>query len=1112
MINRTGLTGALQQAKAHRLFLLAAPAGYGKTVLIRQYLAGLDKPFVWYQLDRYDKDPVTFMEYLFAGIRLHFPDFGKNIDPKKAAANPKLAASALADSFSDIANRGGLALALDDYHEINSAQIDQLLQEIIPNLPLGIQIIIAGRLPLPFDISPSIMANEATILGVNELRFNLEETSSLLSQRRIKVSEKVIAELTEKTGGWPAALWFVNDPDTANLLAEGGNHETIHNYLASEVFEFQPEKIRDFLLSTSVLETLVPEICDQLLNRKDSRWILSFLEKQQLFLSRLSGSLTEYRYHQFFRKFLLERLGERRFQLLRRAGRLARIGGNIDQAMEYMIAAGVDSETLTVFKEAGLKALRQGRWLTVARWLENLTEAQIAAEPWLSFFKGQVLTYRGQMSEAELWAIQAEKGFRMAGEQSGIIESRILHARILRSRGCYRKSIELLEEAATNLPSEAKEQFDLILEKTLCLIIMGRLQEAETILCKTLDEAKKRDDQYFIAHLAEGLGNVYYLQGKYFSAMNSYQWGLRISPDRFLPGYYMQDSIADIYKDWGQLDQALEFAKRNVELKERFGLTEALPSAYNQLGYVYFEIGEITRANEYFRRGVEAARQANQDRYFNTLNNAYLGWVYSMQGDWVKGRAMAEKAFIDAKELSGLAYPVCQMILGTILVQTEETERARIMLEESALVLEEMGVWVQLCNNYKALAWLYDQLGMTKKFQNCARRYLQLASKLNYIRGFLPFTYHLLRPILKFGLIKGLEVSFIQRILVQLKEKSLELLDELALDPDPEIRKRIMPLLTEIGGEEAVKIRRTVDEKSNRHRIKRKILLNQIEVQPEKNPTPILRIRMFGPFQVFCRNTEITSDNWRTIKSRDLLAYLIHQDRPVNTDQIIEDLWPNLNSDKASAVFRSNLYYLRRTLTRFIDEELIIRGTKCYQLRHGSVVTDRCEFEKMAGEFLRKPITDSIIDKLEESIALYRGDYLADLDYPWVLPIQEELKNMLFEIKRRLSIYYFEHKDYRKAVDHLRQLMAVKPFSKENLALLMRSLAQIGDIQGVKEQYLIYAKKVFEELGSSPSVEIKTLYNDLCNRKKAVSQKEKFSTSKPSSSINDDNGGIETTN
>jgi DNA-binding SARP family transcriptional activator len=91
---------------------------------------------------------------------------------------------------------------------------------------------------------------------------------------------------------------------------------------------------------------------------------------------------------------------------------------------------------------------------------------------------------------------------------------------------------------------------------------------------------------------------------------------------------------------------------------------------------------------------------------------------------------------------------------------------------------------------------------------------------------------------------------------------------------------------------------------------------------------------------------------------------------------------------------------------------------------------------------------------------------------------------MLFEIKRRLSIYYFEHKDYPKAVDHLRQLMAVKPFSKENLALLMRSLAGMGDIQGVKEQYLIYVKKFFEEFGSSPPVEIKALYNNIRNPKK----------------------------
>lgn len=258
-----------------------------------------------------------------------------------------------------------------------------------------------------------------------------------------------------------------------------------------------------------------------------------------------------------------------------------------------------------------------------------------------------------------------------------------------------------------------------------------------------------------------------------------------------------------------------------------------------------------------------------------------------------------------------------------------------------------------------------------------------------------------------------------------------------------------------------------------------KIGLKQEAVYREETVSYLFRIQMFGPFRVFHRNEELDATSWRTVKSRDLLAYLAHQDKPVSTDQILEDLWPNLNPDKASTVFHTTLYYLRRLLQGFTDKEIIIHGSKRYQLRPGSILIDRRQFEEVAHSDLKKTMTGALANELETTATLYQGDYLEDLDYPWVIPVQEELKNINSELKQELAVYYLQNDMYSRALIHLRQLMAIKPYSEEVLRLLLTALARMGELSALKKQYAVFAQTISEELGLQPSSEIMTFYKEL---------------------------------
>ncbi|HBG15729.1 MAG TPA: hypothetical protein DDW93_03025, partial [Firmicutes bacterium] len=256
--------------------------------------------------------------------------------------------------------------------------------------------------------------------------------------------------------------------------------------------------------------------------------------------------------------------------------------------------------------------------------------------------------------------------------------------------------------------------------------------------------------------------------------------------------------------------------------------------------------------------------------------------------------------------------------------------------------------------------------------------------------------------------------------------------------------------------------------------------LKQEAVVQEETGSYFFSVQMFGPIRVFHREQELDATSWRTVKTRDLLAYLAHQDKPVSTDQILEDLWPNFDPDKASALFHTTLYYLRRLLQQFTNKEIIIRGSKRYQLRPGSILTDQRQFKEIAHLALEKTMTENLANELEAAILLYRGDYLEDLDYQWVIPVQEELRNLNIELKQKLAVYYLKNKMYSRAVTHLHQLTALKPYSEEVLRLLLTAFAEMGDQSAVKKQYTVFSQTISEELGLQPSSEVSAFYKKIC--------------------------------
>ena len=1041
----------------------------------------------------------------------------------------------------------GLLIVLDDYHLVTNPSIHSLVEDLISYLPIGVHIIIASRTSLPRSFSRLLCIGQGLIIGAQALRFTADEMEAALSygflSRNFRMKSfligntgrgslnegnigsedphgvplQAILDFEHMTGGWPIALTLLpefiarssamrsdamrsgtaddnsllrsihSDAFLRDVFHPDKRTRAIYEYLETEVLSQQPDDVRRFLLATSVLDSMTPANCDSLLGITHSNRLLDHLSLEQLFLVRLEGDEEAYRYHELFRRFLLDRLGPERKSLLMQAGLMARQAGKLEAAAGYFSLAEAKEDTISVIRDIAGRALRAGRWQTAAKWLGCISATDLASDPWLSLYKAHVEASKGKLTDAEIWVVRANAMFESAGERLGLSEGQVLMARILRSRGRCHESMALLDQACSNLTEqEISERFHIPLERALNLFITGELHQAEALLISAFRQAQEENDGLILSYIAENLGNLNYIQGECQEALRIFKLGIEASPESTLPGHWLEESRCWIYLGWGQLNRALEHAKQNLEAKKKFGPTGTLPAAYVYVGCVYTELGELRLAEEYYRK----ALQLGEDPFAHALGKAHLARCLSFQRRWTEALAEA-KEVLDQVENESILHALCKVVASTVFIHVGDLLQARFLLQEAIGFMEACEMSGQpLCSAYGLLSGILFSLEEMSDAhilaaKDYARRHVALAARMNYVQNLLMKANDLYDPILGECLESGFEVSFCQRVLVKRGAHSLGLLTKLAAHNDPNVRMRTIVPLADIGGEQAGNVVKSLTEDPAPQVRQRAIAAARrfSEVSTARDPfedTPALQVLILGPLRVIVKGQEATALRWRTTKARDLLAYLAHRTEPASPERILEALWPGVERKRASTSFHSTMYRLRQALRHVYPGDFILHSGKRYQLVEGLVSTDRQRFERLAAGVLKEDASPETVPYLEEMVSLYRGEYLTDLDYVWVVQDREHLRQLYSDASMKLACYYLKEGEYSQAAKHLRPLVAINPVSEELCCLLMKAYSGLGDKLAITKQFSRLKTALADELGLIPSAATRDLYYSLC--------------------------------
>jgi len=409
--------------------LIAAPAGFGKTTLVSEWVAGCQRPVAWLSLDEADSDPIRFLAYLVAALQTIAPHIGQGLLADLQSPQPVPTEAFLTALLNEIAALpDDFVLILDDYHLIDAQAVNLAVTFLVEHLPPRMRLVITTREDPQLPLARLRARGQLTELRAADLRFTAAEAAEFLNPvMGLSLSPADIATLEDRTEGWIAglqlaALSLQGQQDVAEFIrAFAGDHRYIVDYLVEEVLQRQPEPVRRFLLQTAILDRLNGALCEAVTGQPGGRARLEALERGNFFVVPLDNQRQWYRYHHLFaevlRAHLVAEQPDQLSALHRRASEWYERNGAAADAIHHALAAK-DFERAADLIERAVPAMSISRQeATVLSWLKALPDELIQLRPVLSVHFAWALLTSGELEGVEARLQDAERWLEAEGRR-----------------------------------------------------------------------------------------------------------------------------------------------------------------------------------------------------------------------------------------------------------------------------------------------------------------------------------------------------------------------------------------------------------------------------------------------------------------------------------------------------------------------------------------------------------------------------------------------------------------------------------------------------------------------------------------------------------------------
>jgi LuxR family maltose regulon positive regulatory protein len=529
LLRRPRLLNWLNASAEARAVVIAADAGYGKTTLLWQWEREVDFPCYWYKLDRNDRDWTLHISYLVEAISQHYPGFGRRAHSVlrqmggPGSSRPGVAAFLLAEMHEKL--KSPCTFIIDDWQFVASVtEVRGLWNQILRDAPPTCRFIFASRGKPQLQFARFKTHGGYAELRTDDLRITGPEITELFRDvYRNPLTPDEATELERRTEGWAASLQLVEvsmrgrrTPEERRALIDSltaRSDSDLFSFLAEEVLDQQTEETRNFLLSTSILQQITPEVAERLAGVHDGMRHLLQLEHGGLFTERLDES--RYRYHGLFREFLERRLADERSDaevmgLHIHAASYFETSSQWPEAIYHYLRAGLQRQAARLIARYGEDVVSEGRLGMVDEWLQQLPAKTIHDNARLSLLHGEARGISGDWAVA-LEALERGRAFfESKGDQRMQALALIKLGALFSHWGDPSRGAQAAAKALVLVPAEAR---DLRLRAEGNLVLTRQwleepLEEAQRSLMRVTAEAVQLGFEHYAALGFHNLGQL----------------------------------------------------------------------------------------------------------------------------------------------------------------------------------------------------------------------------------------------------------------------------------------------------------------------------------------------------------------------------------------------------------------------------------------------------------------------------------------------------------------------------------------------------------------------------------------------------------------------------
>ena len=1070
LLPRLRLLRQLDAALTRKLTVVRAPAGYGKTTLLAQWLAALpaDARFAWYQVTAYDADPGLFVRGLVAALGRAFPRASKESAAVLAVSSPERWRDALAPLLAKVPDRFRAIIVLDDWHEVSGQdEPRQVMRYLIDHLPPSVHCVLSTRTDPALPLSRLRSQGSLGEIDVTDLRFNRDEVASLFADvYELLLPREVIDTVAERTEGWIAALYLISSSfknrsadEIAAFLAELAQHEhDAMSLLTDEVFNGLPPDLQAFLKATAILDVMTPDLCLAVTRRSDAAHVLGDLERRQLFVVLLDEERQSYRYHHLFRSFLLSRLEADEISHIRSlhhaAARAYEVQNETTDAIEHYLGAAAYSDAARLLVARGDAIANSGEVARVQRWIGLLSPEIRDGDAALQRVRWSIANYEGRWEEA---IGHAARGARIA--EAGQDWPRFAlaieaHAATLGGQGRHTEAEQICRTALATV-GERDPFARAVVESYLAWVLfrMGRDIEAEALIRSAITVFSEKDTLQLSAALRR-LAAIHSNRGELTEALRLERRGLALA--RTLGHRYAEcNSVANLSADLqraGRLDEALHVAEETVRLArdlgykqflllgllnlaeiqcdlgrpeaavacrvalrmaEDLGATQQAAAAHLCFSIFYRRRGDLTKAIEAARAALAAAC-ATDETFWIAKAQAEIGLLHAIGGEPGEGLRLLDQAIAALKDGAHriFSYP-CRLYRAWVLAGQDEAQAA-----------QEIGYLLQLT----------DERGWAHIWTTEAS---------------------LSAPLLRLALQHGIHVTHVVATLTAMGHGGLDVLREFAADRRAAVRAAVERF-----------------------------------VPPGVSAAAGLRIKMLGSFSISIGDREISNTTWGRPQAMAVLQYLIiRRQRSVSPDELVEVFWPEAGSVAQTSLYTalSRVRHGFQGLPEFrISVPLVKEGSGYRFVAPPGTQVDVEAFEealRMAAGADGPERKSELAEHLERAIGLYAGELLADSPHSeWCALEREALRRQFLEACLRLGDLRAKQGCHDEAIQLYTAALKREPAMEDAHRGLMRSYALTGRRDAALRQYQVCRQELMRDVDAAPSEETEALRQAILRR------------------------------